>query len=437
MPRKTIIMLILLLTVYALINICRPSGLMAYFLPSICWALLAITTLRICGLKIQLWFNKQLSITAALISIFQILALIDAGFFMGFGRSPYSFTPIGITINLIFVSTRLLGIELSRTYLMKNGRKKPVLTLALITLLYSLISTPIIRFLTLNTPLTLTKFLGSQLLPTIAENLLASYLALLGGSIAALAYRAPLKAFHWFTPILPNLPWGAEAFLGVMAPTIGFLAASQATTPTLLRRIGIPTETKRPRRRAKTKNFLPLSWMIVSILCVLMVWSSTGLLGFRLNVIASGSMRPVLEVGDIAITVQVRADKLRVGDVIQYRKRGDPAPTMHRIIEIDRKGGAITIVTKGDANNAPDEPITLQPTRKIGRLALVIPKLGWASIYIKKAIAETWLLLSTNSALTYTTPIAIALTGSIYIIRKHKGRSARRWRNLHKRRLAI
>ena len=426
---KKIFVLALVLTIYVSLSVLRFGGLMAYIIPSICWTLLALITLYVCGLeKIRLWYNKKIFAMAALIAIFQIFILVDAGLLTGFGRSPYSFTPTGITINLILISSTLLGTELSRAYLMKNlGKKKPFLTLGLVTLLYTLITISIVGFLNilaLREPLAFVEFFGTSFLPTVTENLLASYLALLGGPIASLAYRAPLQAFQWFSPILPDLPWGYQSLIGVMTPTIGFIAITQATTQKDLRKARIPTQRRPAPRLRKSKKSMK-GWVAISLFMVLTVWGSTGLLGFYPTIIASGSMRPTLDVGDIAITVQTSPNNIEVGDIIQYRREGEAAPTIHRVVEIYESGGTTHITTKGDANTAPDDPITT--TQTIGKVIYTIPKLGWISIYTKTAIATIWSILSANVTLAYATLATTLGAGIYYTIHRHKNRPHRYW----------
>jgi len=433
MSRKQILILILVLVVHALLGVYRPGGLMAYALPSLCWGLLALTTLWVCGLeKIRLWFSKQLSVMAAIIAIFQIFILMDAGIFTGFGKSPLLFTPLGITINLVLVSTTLLGTELSRAYLIKNyNRKRPLLTLGLVTLLYSQTITPITGLLTLNEPLAIAQFLGTGVLPALAESLLASYLALLAGPIASIAYLAPLKAFQWFSPVLPNLSWGIEALLGVVPPTIGFLYIDRITPPSLLRRVGIPTEAKQLFRFTRAKKSSKPGWTTISILCVFMVWTTTGLLGFYPTVILSGSMRPTMDIGDIAIVIQTPIEKIKLGDVIQYWQEREMV--IHRVYDTYEMGSTRFIITKGDANTAPDvDPIF--PAQIRGRLIFIVPKLGWISIYVKTTIAGIWSFFSANIILVYATLTIAAFMASVYMIHAYKSRSTRRWRSLHGRR---
>ena len=429
MIRNTYAILALFLIVNIILTLFHPGGLMAYALPSICWATLALTTLYMAGglEKIRSWTNKRITLMALLVAVFQIFILIDAGLINKFGKTPLSFTPTGITISLILVSSTLLGMELSRAYLTKNlNRKKPTLTLATVTLLYTFTNVSILALTNFQDPLTYSEFLGTGFLPVLTENLLATYLALLSGPAASLAYRAPLQAFQWFSPILPDLPWGYQSLIGVMTPTIGFIAITQATTPKDLRKARIPTQrrpTLTPRLRKNQKSMK--GWLTLSILCVLIVWTSTGLLGFYPTVVASGSMRPTMEVGDIAIVVSADPSKIQVGDIIQYWQEGEM--TLHRVVEITGEGGSRLFITKGDDNPIPDtDPVF--PAQIRGKLIFTIPKLGWIPIYTKKAIASIWSLFSANTTLAYVTLTTITLMASTYAIHAYKSRPHRHWR---------
>jgi len=414
----------MLLAVYGLLSNFHPGGLMAYIFPSACWGILALATVWACGLRrIRSWFDKRVTIAAALVAIFYIIIYMDIGLLTGFGRSPLSFTPRFLIINFILVSSTLLGMELSRAYIIKSfGRKRPFLAVGLVTLLYSFISVSVIGLLSFGDPLALSRFLGTGLLPIVAVNLLASYLALVGGPIASLAYRAPLMALMWFSPILPNLSWGTEALLGVMVPTLSFLAINQFIPTATLRRSGILAETKGFGRNRKSSL---RGWMIASVFCVLVVWASTGLLGVQPTTVISGSMRPTMDVGDMAIIRDVPADSIGPGDIIQYWSDGEMA--IHRVVEVSEEGGGRLFMTKGDANREPDAA-PVYPGQVRGKVILNIPKGGWAAIAAKGFLSSAWSFLSANPALT---ALAITSGGFIfYVFRSRKNLSGKRWRGL-------
>jgi signal peptidase I len=205
-----------------------------------------------------------------------------------------------------------------------------------------------------------------------------------------------------------------------MAPTIGFIAINMATTQKDLRKAGIPTP-KRPTPNLRKSQRSVKGWLAVSVFLVLIVWTATGLFGFYPTIVGSGSMRPTMDVGDIAIVISTDPNKIQIGDIIQYWQDGEM--TLHRVIDIISQGGTRLFQTKGDDNPTPDPELVL-PTQIRGKLILTIPKLGWVSIYIKEfaANAYTFLTATLPKAITEggtfilanTIPITAALTLTAY-----------------------
>ena len=108
----------------------------------------------------------------------------------------------------------------------------------------------------------------------------------------------------------------------------------------------------------------------------------------RFEPVLSGSMRPGIQPGDLAILRPVPVHELRVGNVIAYLPPGQSTPVMHRIISRTATG----ILTKGDDNTSPDPwgRVALQGSQA-QRLVVVVPKLGWL------AAAKRQLLIGMSS----------------------------------------
>jgi len=422
-----LIVLALAIFNYFILNTLHPGGLMAYVLPSACWGFLALVALKISFGRIRPWFSAHVSIAAASVAILYVIILMNIGIFTSFGRSTQSFTSRDLIFNLTLFSTTLLGMEFSRACLVKSfGKNRPFLTIGVVTLLYTFLSISTVKLMGLNDPLGFTKFMGIGFLPVIAENLLASYLAFIGGPTASLAYRGPLMAFWWFCPILPHLSWGVEALLGVMVPTIGFFAINQYTSPMALRRLGIPVEIK---GFGKNRKSSAKGWIIVGILCVLMVWASTGLLGIRPTTVISGSMSPTMDVGDMAIVRDVSPDSITPGSIIQFWQNGEMI--VHRVVNVSGSGQNRQFVTKGDANAEPDLALVSSSDVK-GEVVMNIPKIGWAAIAVKGFFSDVWALLSAIPTLTVFTIGSGALV--FYSFRTRKKRFTRGWHGAHWRR---
>lgn len=93
--------------------------------------------------------------------------------------------------------------------------------------------------------------------------------------------------------------------------------------------------------------------------------------GFGASVVLSGSMEPALSVGDLLI---IRAqESYEKDDIVVYQS--GRMPIVHRIMELDGE----TVTTRGDANNANDEPFPITAVK--GEVIAVIPLVGhviWA-----------------------------------------------------------
>jgi signal peptidase len=309
------------------------------------------------------------------VAFFQVYLMVVAGFFNGFGKSPYSFTFQGILINLIYVGTALLGMELSRAWLINRVLRKPAVLLPVfVALLYTLIDLPFGQVpLKGGTLEAWTSFLGSTCLPLSLEHLLASILAMWGGPLPAIAYRGVLQAFEWFSPILPDLNWAMKALVGTVVPVVALAIIHEYFSFQLARRL-----------RKKRGEQGIVSAALFCIAAVIVIWFSLGVFPVKPAVIYSGSMRPFIEVGDIVIVAQKNPDLLHVGDVISYRVQGSPIPTVHRVITIEGDGPSKAFITKGDDNKDADQPV--KPEHVIGKVVLKIPRAGWVSIAIRKFI---------------------------------------------------
>ncbi len=103
--------------------------------------------------------------------------------------------------------------------------------------------------------------------------------------------------------------------------------------------------------------------------------------GFTLFEVASGSMRPTLDINDVVL-VKISKDNLNPNDIIAFESENDIIT--HRIIFID--GNTITV--KGDSNNVVDKPI--EKEQVIGKVIKTYSKLGvW-----KKVLMEPKILIS-------------------------------------------
>ena len=103
--------------------------------------------------------------------------------------------------------------------------------------------------------------------------------------------------------------------------------------------------------------------------------------GFKPVVVYSGSMRPTLGVGSLAVDRVVAARTVRVGDVITFN---DPYVkgrlVTHRVAQIVATKHGLAYRTKGDANAARD-PWAIRLDGQVGRVAFHVPLAGYVLYY--------------------------------------------------------
>ena len=137
-------------------------------------------------------------------------------------------------------------------------------------------------------------------------------------------------------------------------------------------------------------------------LAVLSVLGYAGLIvaGYRPVAVYSGSMRPTIAVGSLAVVKPVAASSIRTGDVITFN---DPyvhgRRVTHRVVKIAVKAdGTRAYWTKGDANPGRDPWIIALPA-KVGRYSFDVPYAGYALVYAGTREVRTALILLSSAAM--------------------------------------
>lgn len=127
-------------------------------------------------------------------------------------------------------------------------------------------------------------------------------------------------------------------------------------------------------------------------------WNASGLvgnqlpmpLGFGISVVMSPSMEPVLHTNDLVIVTE--QESYDIDDIVVYQE--GKMLVIHRIISIqDDK-----VITKGDANNVADTPISLSDIK--AKLSFKIPFIGLIVKYLK-TVPGTLLVLALAIFLLY------------------------------------
>jgi len=317
--------------------------------------------------------NKRLVTIAVLAGVSQVALYALAGLLYGFNQSPNESLP-HVLGNMLYVVSMLVGVEISRALLLATFRKGNMIVALLVSsYIFWFLSIPITKYASITDLPSLLRVTGETFLPVGAESLLASFLALIGGPTASIAYRGVLHIFKWLSPILPDIHWALTAVLGTMAPILGVLVIRSQ----LLR-----VDVKDFRSEVFRTSTL---WVLAGAILVTLFWFNTGVFGVQPTVVSGVSMEPAVMSGDVVITREVPAESVEVGDIIRFR-RGDTY-ILHRVVEVQMDGGEFQFITRGDANYSLDPPVSVYQLH--GKVILTVPKIGWMTIAARQLIDPT------------------------------------------------
>lgn len=128
--------------------------------------------------------------------------------------------------------------------------------------------------------------------------------------------------------------------------------------------------------------------------------------GIRPFIVVSGSMEPAIKTGSIS-WVNCRADARHMerGDILAF-ERNDGELVLHRIVHRTEAG----MVTKGDANKAPDAALVRAHQIK-GKVLFTVPYVGKAFMKSTKEFAAFFI---TGSLILFITLKTVKISGGTY-----------------------
>ena len=110
-----------------------------------------------------------------------------------------------------------------------------------------------------------------------------------------------------------------------------------------------------------TISFILVLLILIVVLIQRFSDNNVAIAGIRIFNVATGSMEPKYNVGDVLISKEVDPSEIEIGDDITYEgEKGsfDGKIVTHQVIEKKEENGKYTFVTKGIANNEADPEIS-------------------------------------------------------------------------------
>lgn len=237
----------------------------------------------------------------------------------------------------------------------------------LVTIIYIFVDIGIIN---VSDTHSIMKLIFLNVLPTIAENCLCTYIAFSKMYKPSIIYRVITFEFWLLSPILPKISWIMISTIDTVIPIILLIYIRYAQKKKDINKNRQQVETMEP------KNIIP-----IAVVVILSLWFAMGNLPFKPIAIATGSMENTLMVGDVAIIKKCTASEVSEGDIIQYKK--DDFTVIHRVIAKYYEDDKCFFITKGDNNKEQDvDPVS--ETQLLGKEIFAIKYLGYPAVFLNK-----------------------------------------------------
>jgi signal peptidase len=164
--------------------------------------------------------------------------------------------------------------------------------------------------------------------------------------------------------------------------------------------VGAPHAGLRRVLRAADRGSGVVCGAALIVLAALLLATATG---YRPLIDHSDSMRPAIRAGDLLITHAEPATSIRVGAIVSFADPGlNGKLVTHRVVAVHASAGAISFLTRGDANTTP-ESWSVNRGASVGTLDLRLAGVGRAVAWMVdpwvRTIVLTLVALALSTAL--------------------------------------
>lgn len=371
---ESLIFLLIILLAACLGNTLLPAWIGSvnylYYVKPLSWLILSlyIWNKPRTRFKGKLRTYNHIILWSTICGLLYLALFFGVGFMDGIGKSPYARSIQGIIANVVCFGSVLVMMEWVRDYIINRVKKKYIMVFMVITVIvFSLYGMNLRVVTNLRDWRYAVQYLGEYALPEISKNILLTFMVYVGGAYPAIMYTTLTSIPVWIMPVLPDLEWITRAFVGIFSPLVFLVVMKQS----YLKRT-------RELKIREQKDDKPYTWIVTSLISILIIWFAVGVFPLFPTVILTGSMKPFLNPGDLAIMQKTRGDNMEIGDVIQYWTW--EYFVIHRIVNIDNNERKYQ--TKGDNNSVPDSKLV--GTEQIrGKLIAVVPKVGILTILLR------------------------------------------------------
>ena len=215
-------------------------------------------------------------------------------------------------------------------------------------------------------------FIALTLLPSLSNNITFTFITMKTSYKPIMLYSLVMNLYYYLIPIVPNPNEYIASIINLLLPLILFYRIN-----TFLKK----ERDEEVDREYKKRRY---GWLIISsMIVIILVYFTSGYFQYWAIAVASGSMSPKINKGDVVIINKIGNDydRIKINDVIAFRFSN--VTIVHRVINKIKVNNKYYFYTKGDANNHEDN-FTVEEDMIIGTISTRIPYIGIPTVWLNE-----------------------------------------------------
>lgn len=371
MNKKYIIIILLLIyIIFYKIFLSSLGQMGTYIINPLIWIAIAIVCHFSLGSNNKRFKNQNMFISImTVVSLIYVISYYGFGIIAGYTNNPFSTTISGIIINLFSLWIVICLKEYIRYLFLHIKIKHKISYFVFLFLVFFLSDISLVNILNNNSLLDL---LAKELLIPMIVNLLMMYLSYISDFKAAIITRSIILLPSLFFRVTPDYEWFVIMIFNIAFGLISYLTLQYFINKN---EKDIPSHL--------VNNIHPRRWIISTTILFITIAFGAGFFNIKPVVILTGSMKPLINPGDMVVINTENINSIIVGDIIEFKV--DDKSVVHRVIEIVYRDGNKRYITKGDANKKEDAFIVTNE-QLVGKLIFNIPYIGYPTYLIKNIV---------------------------------------------------
>lgn len=363
-----IISLVLLLLDIFVTNILNDFGLIVFLL-----LLIGVVIISFGYSRNRNLYIKDIVLNIVIYCFIYYIVLYLSGIFIGFLRTSYNLSIVGIFKNVFPVICFIMVSEFLRYVLISKCSKSRIL-IVITCILCTFIDVKFISYAyDLSTLIGVIKMGYMSFIPLLAKNIFLTYLCYRFGYVPNYIYCLFMGIPTYMIPIVPDL---GDYFTTV----IDFLF------PMMLLYLVYKEFNKKKKEIKRNDKTQRLGIVIVGVFISTIIILTSGVFKYYVLAIGSDSMAKAINKGDVVLVEKVKPSdmySLKSGEVLVYKH--NDVTIVHRIVKAFSENGNYYFITKGDNNNSNDN-FTISQDMVVGRAIFRIPYVGTPTVWLNEKV---------------------------------------------------